>query len=74
LVPAGSVAALADAIVRILGAPAAELTLLGRAGAERVGRQHDAAREAARLAELFARHARGADVSAPAALAGEGRR
>jgi glycosyltransferase involved in cell wall biosynthesis len=78
LVPAGSAEALANAVVRVLAAPAEELTLLGRAGAERVGRRHDAAREAGRLAELFSAAA-GQSASAAAAVlpapafVGEGR-
>ena len=56
LVPAGNVRATADAILRILRTPVDELSRLGRAGAERVRAMHDAAKEAARLKELFAAH------------------
>jgi colanic acid/amylovoran biosynthesis glycosyltransferase len=58
LVPAGNVEATADAILRILRTPTAELTRMGRAGAERVRASHAAAAEAARLRGLFAAHAR----------------
>jgi colanic acid/amylovoran biosynthesis glycosyltransferase len=54
LVPAGNVEASADAILRLLRTPVAELTRMGRAGAERVRARHDANREAARLSQLFA--------------------
>ena len=53
LVPAGSADDLADALRAALTAPTAELERMGRAGAARVARQHDAATEAARLAALF---------------------
>jgi glycosyltransferase involved in cell wall biosynthesis len=53
LVPAGNVDATAEAIVRVLRMPADELTRLGRAGADRVRARHDAAKEAARLKDLF---------------------
>jgi glycosyltransferase involved in cell wall biosynthesis len=56
LVPAGNVEATADAILRILRTPTDELTRMGRAGAERVRRLHDASREAARLKGLFEAH------------------
>ena len=54
LVPAGSVDALAAALERVLTAPPAELEQIGRAGAERVRLQHDAATEARRLLRLMA--------------------
>jgi glycosyltransferase involved in cell wall biosynthesis len=53
LVPAGSVAALADSLRQVLETPTAELARLGAAGAERVAALHDSAREAAKLAALF---------------------
>jgi glycosyltransferase involved in cell wall biosynthesis len=53
LIPAGSVAALAEALRQVLAAPTGELTRMGEAGAKRVAALHDAAREAARLAALF---------------------
>jgi colanic acid/amylovoran biosynthesis glycosyltransferase len=57
LVPAGNVAATASAIRAILATPAAELTRMGRTGARVVAARHDAAREAAKLAELFQTYA-----------------
>jgi glycosyltransferase involved in cell wall biosynthesis len=64
LVPAGSVEALAEAVLAALSAPAERLERMGRAGAVRVAERHDASREAAKLAALF----RGApaDAAAPA--------
>ena len=56
LVPAGNVRATADAILRLLQTPVEELSRMGRVGAERVRAMHDAAKEAARLRELFAAH------------------
>jgi glycosyltransferase involved in cell wall biosynthesis len=56
LVPAGNVQATADAILRILRTPTDELTRMGRAGADRVRANHDAAKEAARLKALFEAH------------------
>jgi glycosyltransferase involved in cell wall biosynthesis len=53
LVPAGNVAATADAILAVLRTPVAELERMGRAGADRVRKYHDAAQEAARLKALF---------------------
>jgi glycosyltransferase involved in cell wall biosynthesis len=53
LVPAGSVDALADALVEVLEADSGRLTEMGRAGAKRVAERHDAMREAAHLAALF---------------------
>ncbi|MEQ9483724.1 glycosyltransferase [Coleofasciculus sp. F4-SAH-05] len=53
LVPAGSVTALTDAMRTALQLPVDKLEQMGKAGAERVAKQHDAAREAAKLAELF---------------------
>ena len=54
LVPAGDEAELAEAIRRALDTPDAKLAEMGRAGRERVAQRHDADREAARLAGLFA--------------------
>jgi glycosyltransferase involved in cell wall biosynthesis len=54
LVPPGAPNELAQAMDAVLTTPVGELERLGRAGRERVLRNHDAAREAARLAELFA--------------------
>lgn len=54
LVPAGNVAATAEAVRTILRTPPDELTRMGRAGAERVRARHDATKEAGRLRELFA--------------------
>jgi glycosyltransferase involved in cell wall biosynthesis len=53
LVPAGDVAALADALAQALAAAPAELTQMGTAGAEIVRTRHDAMREGERLAGLF---------------------
>jgi colanic acid/amylovoran biosynthesis glycosyltransferase len=55
LAPAGSVEALAAAIHAALATPVERLETMGRAGAARVARQHDAQVEAAKLADLFAR-------------------
>jgi glycosyltransferase involved in cell wall biosynthesis len=54
LVPAGNVDATADAILRILRTPPAELTRMGRAGAEVIRARHDATKEAAKMRDLFA--------------------
>ena len=59
LVPAGSVDDLVDAMREVLQAPTERLDEMGRAGAARVRTQHDAAAEAAKLAELFRLHDRG---------------
>ncbi|WP_428941038.1 glycosyltransferase [Fontivita pretiosa] len=53
LVPAGSVEALVQAMRQALEIPAAELRRMGRAGRDKVLKQHDARKEAAKLAELF---------------------
>ncbi|MDB4983504.1 MAG: colanic acid biosynthesis glycosyltransferase WcaL [Myxococcales bacterium] len=53
LVPAGSTTDLMRAIKAALATPPAELERMGRAGAAAVAAHHDAAVEAARLAELF---------------------
>jgi len=53
LVAPGDPAALADALEQLLLAKDEELAALGRAGAARVAQQHDARREAARLAASF---------------------
>jgi colanic acid/amylovoran biosynthesis glycosyltransferase len=58
VVPAGSVGALAQALRECHGLSAAALDQLGAAGRERVERDHDAAKEAARLMTLFAFPAR----------------
>lgn len=54
LVPAGSVEALVGAMRDALEATPARLEAMGRAGAARVGRLHDAGVEASKLAVLFA--------------------
>jgi glycosyltransferase involved in cell wall biosynthesis len=54
-VPAGSVEALAGAMREALEAAPARLSEMGRAGAALVAEEHDAAREAGRLLELFGR-------------------
>ncbi|HEX9109629.1 MAG TPA: glycosyltransferase [Longimicrobiales bacterium] len=53
LVPAGAVDALASAMREALDSPPERLAEMGRAGAALVARDHDAAREAAKLAGLF---------------------
>lgn len=55
LVAAGSVNELAEGIRRVLRTSPAELARLGQAGAEAVAREHNAATEAKKLAELFHR-------------------
>lgn len=62
LVPAGSVDALADALREVLRAPERALEAMGRAGAARVARAHDARQEARTLAALFASASRGGAV------------
>ena len=58
LVPAGDVAALAGAIDRIAALPAEVLRDRGEAARRRALERHDVHREAARLKDLFALHAR----------------
>jgi glycosyltransferase involved in cell wall biosynthesis len=53
LVPAGSVQALANAMRSALACPPSRLEEMGRAGADRVARMHDASKEAERLALLL---------------------
>jgi glycosyltransferase involved in cell wall biosynthesis len=53
LVPAGSVAALADALAEALRAPTETLVRMGRVGAARAAALHSASHEAAKLAEMF---------------------
>ncbi len=53
LIPAGSVDALADGLRQVLEIAPDQLARLGEAGAKRVAAQHDATREAAKLAALF---------------------
>ncbi len=53
LVPAGDVAALADAIERLLTMTPRELATIGKAAQERVFERHSAATEAAKLARIF---------------------
>ena len=54
LVPPGSVEALTVAMYTALQLPIEKLEQMGRVGAERVAKQHDAAVEASKLAALFA--------------------
>jgi glycosyltransferase involved in cell wall biosynthesis len=54
LIPAGSVAALAGVLREALRTPLEQLQRMGRAGSERVQLQHDANKEAEKLARLFA--------------------
>lgn len=53
LVPAGSAEALAEGMLRALRADPGQLAAMGRAGIEAVSREHNAATEAAKLAQLF---------------------
>jgi len=53
LSPRGNLQLLAQAMQQMLEADGAELQRMGEAGAARVAQQHDAAREARRLAELW---------------------
>jgi colanic acid/amylovoran biosynthesis glycosyltransferase len=55
LVPAGDVEELAAAMAKMLDAPIDELERMGRAGAERVARQHDVRIEARKLLDLIER-------------------
>jgi glycosyltransferase involved in cell wall biosynthesis len=63
LVPAGSVEALAAAMRAALEAAPEALAALGRAGAARVAREHDAACEAAKLRALFRGSVDGVEAS-----------
>jgi colanic acid/amylovoran biosynthesis glycosyltransferase len=74
LVPAGSVSALVDAMETVLKLDAAEMEQLGQVGAARVREQHDAAKEAVRLAGLFARSIRDQRRDGVAAPAGDRQR
>jgi glycosyltransferase involved in cell wall biosynthesis len=56
LVPSGSVDALADAMRQVLNTPISELERMGKIGAERVAKLHDAKVEAGRLMELFEKY------------------
>ena len=53
LVPPGDVDALAAAMKQALETPAEQLARMGKDGAERVRKDHDARKEAAKLAQLF---------------------
>jgi glycosyltransferase involved in cell wall biosynthesis len=53
LVPAGTALPLADAMAEVLTADPVALERMGRAGAARVAKRHDARAQASRLAELF---------------------
>ncbi len=53
LIPAGSVEALADAMLEALEAPVERLEQMGKAGALRVAKQHNVAVEAKNLVALF---------------------
>jgi colanic acid/amylovoran biosynthesis glycosyltransferase len=53
LVPAGSAAALSEALKKAIETPVAELQAMGKQGAAVVAEQHDARIEAGKLAELF---------------------
>lgn len=56
LVPPGAIDELAAALKQMLTTPVQKLTQLGRAGRTRVLQQHDAAREAAKIARLIEGH------------------
>ena len=62
LVPAGSVEALANAIRSALTAPPAQLQQMAKVGAQRVLQEHDAFREASKLAALFRRQVGGEEA------------
>ncbi len=64
LVPAGSVEALVEAMRAALAASPDRLGEMGRTGAARVARFHDASREAAKLARLFQASASSGPVGA----------
>jgi glycosyltransferase involved in cell wall biosynthesis len=53
LIPAGSVEALANAMAVLLERPIQELEKMGQAGVERVAQDHNALKEAKKLAQLF---------------------
>jgi glycosyltransferase involved in cell wall biosynthesis len=59
LVPAGSVAPLANAMSEILTSPAERLAEMGREGVRRIAARHRASDEAARLADWFEHYAAG---------------
>ena len=59
LVPAGSVETLAAAMRAALFAPREQLVQMAKVGAKRVAQEHDVAREASKLAELFRRQIEG---------------
>jgi len=59
LVPAGSVETLAAAMRAALLAPREQLVQMAKVGAKRVAQEHDVAREASKLAELFRRQIEG---------------
>ena len=61
LIPAGDVAALTDALERLLATPDEVLAAMGRRAAERVRERHGSDRQAQALAQLFAQ--RGAKVT-----------
>ena len=65
LVSPGSTDALDSALLDVLRTPVAELTGMGRIGAQRVARWHNAAVEAAKLAALFAGSIENASASTP---------
>lgn len=67
LIPAGSVGALAGALVQALQTPPERLQEMGKAGAARVAAAHDANTEAAKLATLFQKIAAGTSLDAPVA-------
>lgn len=62
IIPAGSVARLANALRDVLDTSPEQLQRMGRTGSERVRRQHDVPTEAARLADLFRQVVLGQDV------------
>jgi glycosyltransferase involved in cell wall biosynthesis len=70
LVPAGAIEPLADAMAEVLAADPTELEQMGRAGAVRVARNHNAATEARKLAGLIASRCASATRPEPARPAG----
>ncbi len=56
LVPAGNIELTAAAIIRVLQTPTVELTAIGKTGAAKVARMHDANEEAMKMSRLFAQY------------------
>ncbi len=56
VVPAGSIEGLKSALLDALNTPVARLAEMGRVGRDKVAREHNAATEAGKMAELFKRY------------------